>query len=81
MICSCVVKQKRNDCLVTMHTSIARGDVWCKNYPFSALPQSARPVTEEEEKNEDDEKIGKARVKKNCSSGNAKIPISLKGIA
>ena len=60
------------------------------------LPQSARPVTEEEEKEEDeeeeekeeeegedddDEKIGKSRVKKNCSSGNAKIPISLKGIS
>ena len=26
-------------------------------------------------------KIGKSRVRKNCSSGNAKIPISLKGIA
>ena len=48
------------------------------------LPQSARPVTEEEEEDEeedDDEKIGKSRVRKNCSSGNAKIPISLKGIA
>ena len=44
-----------NDCLVTMHTSIARGDVWCKNCSFSALPQRARPVTEEEEE-EDDEK-------------------------
>ena len=30
---------------------------------------------------DDDEKIGKSRVRKNCSSGNAKIPISLKGIA
>ena len=36
---------------------------------------------EEEEEEEDDEKIGKSRVRKNCSSGNAKIPISLKGIA
>ena len=69
-----------------MHTSIARGDVWCKNYPFSALPQSARPVTEEEEEDEeeeeedDDEKIGKSHVRKYYSSGNAKIPISLKGI-
>ena len=46
-----------------MHTSIARGDVWCKNWSFSALPQSDRPVTEEEEdeveKEDDDEKIGK----------------------
>ena len=68
-----------------MHTSIARGDVWCKNQSFSALPQSARPVTEEEEEDEeeedDDEKIGKSRVRKNCSSGDAKIPISQKGIA
>ena len=36
---------------------------------------------EEEEEEDDDEKIGKSRVRKNCSSGNAKIPISLKGIA
>ena len=69
-----------------MHTSIAREDVWCKNYSFSALPKSARPVTEEEkdeeeEEENDDEKIGKSRVRKKCPSGNAKIPISLKGIA
>ena len=36
---------------------------------------------EEEEEEDDDEKIGKLRVRKNCSIGNAKIPISLKGIA
>ena len=36
---------------------------------------------EEEEEEDDDEKIGKWRVRKNCSSRNAKIPISLKGIA
>ena len=36
---------------------------------------------EEEEEEDDDEKIGKLRVRKNCSSGNAKTPISLKGIA
>ena len=36
---------------------------------------------EEEEGEDDDEKIGKSRVRKNCSSGKAKIPISLKGIA
>ena len=35
---------------------------------------------EEEEEDDDDEKIGKSRVRKNCSSRNAKIPISLKGI-
>ena len=34
-----------------------------------------------EEEEDDDEKIGKSRVRKNYSSGNAKIPISLKGIA
>ena len=36
---------------------------------------------EEEEEDDDDENIGKSRVRKNCSSRNAKIPISLKGIA
>ena len=36
---------------------------------------------EEEEEEDDDEKIGKSRVRKNCFSGNAKIPISQKGIA
>ena len=36
---------------------------------------------EEEEEEDDDGKIGKSRVRKNCSSGNAKIPISQKGIA
>ena len=36
---------------------------------------------EEEEEEDDDEKIGKSRVRKNCSSRNAKIPISLKVIA
>ena len=35
----------------------------------------------EEEEEDDDEKIGKSRVRKNCSSRNAKIPISLKAIA
>ena len=38
-------------------------------------------MTEEEEDEEDDEKIRKSLVRKNCSNGNAKIPISLKGIA
>ena len=36
---------------------------------------------EEEEDDDDDEKVGKLRVRKNCSSRNAKIPISLKDIA
>ena len=36
---------------------------------------------EEEEEEDDDEKIVKSRVRKNCSSGNAKIPVSQKGIA
>ena len=35
----------------------------------------------DEEDDDDDEKIGKSRVTKNCSSGNAKIAISLIGIA
>ena len=35
----------------------------------------------EEEEEDDDEKIGISRVRKNCSSRNANIPISLKGIA
>ena len=36
---------------------------------------------EEEEEDDDDGKIGKLRVRKNCSSENAKIPISLNVIA
>ena len=44
-----------------MRTSIARGDVWCKKQSFPALLQSARPVTEEKEE-DDDEKIGKYRL-------------------
>ena len=36
---------------------------------------------EEEEEEEDDDDDEKMRVRKNCSSRNAKIPISLKGIA
>ena len=36
---------------------------------------------DEEEEDDDGEKIGKLRVRKNCSSRNAKIPRSLKGIA
>ena len=36
---------------------------------------------DEEEEEDDDEKIGKSRERKNCSSGDAKILISQKGIA
>ena len=36
---------------------------------------------EDDEEEDDDEKIGNSRVRKNCSSGSVKIPISLKGIA
>ena len=57
-------------------------EMFCVKMSFPALPQSAKPVTEkEEDEEEDDKKIGKLRVRKICSSGNAKIPISLKGIA
>ena len=40
---------------MTMGTSIARGDVWCKYQISLALPQGARSLIEEEE--DDDEKI------------------------
>ena len=49
-----VVEQERNNRLVTMHTSIAGGDIWCKKQSFLGLPQTARSVTDEEE--DDDEK-------------------------
>ena len=48
------VEQERNDCLVTMHTFITHGDVWCKKQSFPKLPQTARSVTDEEE---DDKKM------------------------
>ena len=38
-------------------------------------------MTEEEEEDEEEDDDGKSRVRKNCSSGDAKIPISQKGIA
>ena len=38
-----------------------------------------KKMKKKKEEEDDDEKIGKSRVRKNCSSGNAKIPISLKG--
>ena len=56
VICRFVVEQERNDCLVTIHTSIARGDVWCKKQSFLGLPQTARSVIDEEEE-DDDEKF------------------------
>ena len=71
---------------MTVHTSIARGDVWCKYQIPPAVPQGARSLTEEEEEEEeeeddDDEKIQKSRMRKICSSGNTKASTSLKGIA
>ena len=68
---------------MTVHTSIARGDVWCKYQISPALPQAARSLTEEEEEEEedDDERIQKLRMRKICSSGNKKASTSLKGIA
>ena len=66
-----------------MHTSIARGDVWCKYQISPALPQGARSFTEEEEEEEedDDERIQKSHMRKICSSGNTKVSTSFKGIA
>ena len=58
-ISSGLVEQQRIDHLGTMHTSIARGNVLCKNQTGPALSLSARSVTEEEEDEEDDdEKFG-----------------------
>ena len=45
------------------------------------MTEEEKEEDKEEEEEDDDEKIGKSRVRKNYSSGNAKIPISLKGIA
>ena len=61
-----------------MHTSIACGNILCKNQTCPALPQSARSVTEEEDEEEDDdEKIGNLRATKFCSCGETKVSISL----
>ena len=73
-----ILEQKHIDRLVTMHTSIASGDVWCKYQISSVLPQGSRSLTEEKE---DDEKIQKTRMRKICSSGNTKVSTSLEGIA
>ena len=59
-----------------MHTSIARGNVLCKNQTCLALPESARPVTEEEDEEDDDEKIGNLRSTKFCACGETKVRIS-----
>ena len=67
---------------MTVHTFIARGDVWCKYQLSPALPQGARSLTEEEEEeDDDDERIQKLRMRIICSSGNTKASTSLKGIA
>ena len=50
-----IVEQENIDRLVTVHTSIARGDVWCKYQISPALPQGARSFTEEEEEEEEDD--------------------------
>ena len=79
MIYLSIVEQEMINCLVTMHTSIAHGDVWCKYQICPALPQGARSLTEEEE--DDVEKIQKLRMRKICSSVNTKVSTSLEGIA
>ena len=74
-----IVEPENIDRLVTMHTSIARGDVWCKYQIFPALPQGARSLTEEEE--DDDDKKSKNCVWEVCSSGDTKGFTSLESIA
>ena len=76
-----IVEQEKINRLVTMHTSIARGDVWCKYQIYLALPQGARSLTEEKEEEDDDERILKSRIRKICSSVNTKMSTSLEGIA
>ena len=49
MIFLCIVEQEKIDCLVTMYTSIAHGDVWYKYQISPALLQGARSLTEEDE--------------------------------
>ena len=79
-----IIEQEKSNRLVTMHTSIARGDVRCKYQICLALPQGARSFTEEEEEEEeedDDGRIQKSRMRKICSSVNTKMSTSLEGIA
>ena len=73
-----IVEQEKINRLVTKHTSIASGDVWCKNQISPGLLQGAKSLTEEKD---DDEEIQKSRMRKNCSSGNTKVSTSLEGIA
>ena len=75
-----IVEQEKINRLVTIHTSIAGEDVWCKYQICPALPQGARSLTEEEEE-DDDEQIQKSRMRKICSSVNMKVSTSLEGIA
>ena len=61
-----------------MHTSVARGNVLCKNQTSPVLSQSVRSETEEEENEEDDdEKIGNLRATKICLCGQTKVRICL----
>ena len=76
-----IVEQEKSNRLVTMHTSIARGDVWCRYQICLALPQGARSFTEEEEEEDDDERMQKSRMRKMYSSVNTKMSTSLEGIA
>ena len=73
-----IIEQERINRLVTMPTSIARGDVWCKYQISAALPQSARSLTEEED---EDERIQKSLMRKICSSVNTKVSTNLECIA
>ena len=50
-----IIEQENINRLVTMHTSITRGDVWCKYQICLALPQGARSLTEEEKEEDDDD--------------------------
>ena len=52
-----------------MHTSIAHGNVLYENQTCPALPQSARPVTEEEEEEDEKGKTGNLRATIFCSCG------------
>ena len=59
-----------------MHTSIARGNVLCKNESCPVLPQSSRAVTEEEDEEEEDDDEN-LRATKFCSPGETKVGIGL----
>ena len=81
-----IIEQEKINRLVTMHTSIAHGDVWCKYEISPAPPQGARSLTEEKEEEEekdddDDQKIQKLRMRNICSSVNMKVSTTLEGTA